>query len=65
MRAPKANPLKLVDTSPAEKCDGCKFYRMPKTTPGQAIVRPGACRRYPQLIQKETWDWCGEYQKGD
>lgn len=29
---------------------------------GVTWTRPGACRRYPELVQKETNDWCGEHK---
>lgn len=58
--------VSLVKTEPltatVEKCDTCRFYRLPKAIPGSGIVRSGACRRFPELIQKETNDWCGEWQ---
>lgn len=35
-------------------CKSCRFF--------SSAHLLGACRRYPQLLNKHENDWCGEYQ---
>lgn len=37
------------------KCNECKWFV------GQANDNYGVCKRYPQVINKNQSDWCGEF----
>jgi hypothetical protein len=59
--ASAASPPAAVE----ENCEGCRFFKSPNVTAqlekagfGQ---RPGACRRWPDPVQKPPYEWCGEW----
>lgn len=41
-----------------EQCENCYFFQPPT---GGETKTWGRCFRYPQDVQKQYTDWCGEY----
>lgn len=47
----------------AVRCEGCRFWMREKEL--DKLMAIGFCRRYPQLENKLSSDWCGEWEDAD
>ena len=42
-----------------EKCDNCMHFDKSKLT----VLKVGKCTRFPQAVEKQSFEFCGEYKE--
>jgi hypothetical protein len=59
-------PLSEEKSEP-DQCSNCERFLQPKIAPPDAVkagfVLRGKCRRFPEPLAKDAWDWCAEYKR--